>query len=91
MSEEMELSAMDVVRGIVDGDALAAKSAFDALVTARIGEKIEEIRPDVAASLFGPDDAEDEDDDHQITDDEDDHEDSEEEDEDDDQLQADEE
>ena len=80
---EQTVSAADVVNNIVGGDALAAKTAFDALVTARVGEKIEELRPTVAASLFGPDEAEDEDDDHDF--------DTEEEEEDGDQLQADEE
>jgi hypothetical protein len=81
---EQSLTATDIVNNIVGGDPLAAKTAFDALVTARIGEKIEELRPSVAASLFGPDDAEDDEDDHQILD-------SEEEEVDGDQLQADEE
>jgi hypothetical protein len=80
---EQSLTAADVVDNIVGGDPLAAKTAFDALVTARIGEKIEELKPSVAASLFGPDEAEDEDDDHDF--------DSEEEEVDGDQLQADEE
>ena len=78
---EQSLTAADVVNNIVSGDSLAAKTAFDALVTAKVGEKIEELRPSIAASLFGPDDAEDDDDDHQILD-------TEEEDEDGDQLQA---
>ena len=79
---DTEFTAADVVDGIVNGNPMAAKTAFDALVTARVGEKIEELRPDIAASLFDPVE-EDEDLDSQ--------EDSEEEELDDDQLQSDEE
>ena len=47
-----EISSADVVRSIVSGNSIEAKGAFDSLVTARVGEMINQIRPQVAASLF---------------------------------------
>jgi len=50
-----EVTAADVVNGIMSGNSMDAKSAFDSLVTARVGELINMARPDVAASLFSDD------------------------------------
>lgn len=47
-----EITAASVVNSIMSGNSMEAKSAFDSLVTARVGEMINQIRPDVAASLF---------------------------------------
>jgi len=47
-----EITAADVVNNIMSGNSMEAKSAFDSLVTARVGEMISQVRPDVAASLF---------------------------------------
>ncbi len=49
---DTERTAADVVRGIMSGNSIEAKDAFDSLVTARVGEMIDKIRPDVSASLF---------------------------------------
>lgn len=47
-----EKTSADIVSSIMSGNSIEAKETFDSLVTARVGEMIDQIRPQVAASLF---------------------------------------
>lgn len=56
MPNESQISTETLVKTIMSGDSLNAKEQFDSLVTARVAEVIDRVKPEVAASLFASED-----------------------------------
>lgn len=47
--------AQKILAACIEGDALAAKEVFESTIVNIIADKIEEMKPEIAASMFVPD------------------------------------